>query len=822
MDFIANHRIFTQEELNFIQTEKFNNEFVGKSNEKEFERYLKDTNDLYADKIEYTKSIVKELFGIVDIFRISHLGIIYICSDSIGQYFDARSVLYRYGKFLKQKRQAIQNKFTSIDKDKFLEIIQEFLDKVDELRPTGKTIGSMPTQFEKSMNEVLQNLDYVCNFSFGQGILSSVPFINFCPKNILNKDLVNGDKLSGRRGIYIGFGYDYNKQKLDLVIGYGNNDTQECEAKNKIDKYRPNEWKYTYKRDEFGKIKDQIVKDFLNLVSEFNQIPIEYFKPKGAEVIQQTNKSANETNGVPPLNQILYGPPGTGKTYNTINKALEILGVETQGKSRAELKAQFDKFRQNGQIEFVTFHQSFSYEEFVEGIKPNIENENTEMTYEVKDGIFKDISDRALSNYQAHKDSLQNLPHKESNTKELFQAFAQNLQEQLTDAENGIDFNTPSLSTKMQISKVFYFKNEEAKSIAISVPNSKSNQVLKRDLVLRDYEKFKSGEIQSYKDIKPTYESLAQWHGNAIYYFALYEKIAEFEKSYKPQNQAVSEVKLKPYILIIDEINRGNISKILGELITLIEPSKRIGADEELRVSLPYSTNEFDGGNGFGVPSNLYIIGTMNTADRSIALLDTALRRRFEFVEMISQPELLKNIWIVKDTEQRDNENLVIPKNRMEELDEYMSEKSNCLYQILNSINNRIEFLLDREHTIGHAFFFEKAKFYKNDKMEWYELTLESLKEIFVKKIIPLLQEYFYDDYAKIDAVLNGNKMIEITEVKVSSLFSKKDKDLELDDKKIYKITPFENEIWDNPQTYKNIYVGKESNSQEISENEQE
>lgn len=402
MDFIANHRIFTQEELNFIQTEKFNNEFVGKSNEKEFERYLKDTNDLYADKIEYTKSIVKELFGIVDIFRISHLGIIYICSDSIGQYFDARSVLYRYGKFLKQKRQAIQNKFTSIDKDKFLEIIQEFLDKVDELRPTGKTTGSMPTQFEKPMNEVLQNLDYVCNFSFGQGILLSVPFINFCPKNILNKDLVNGDKLSGRRGIYIGFGYDYNKQKLDLVIGYGNNDTQECEAKNEIDKYRPNEWEYTYKRDEFGKIKDQIVKDFLNLVSEFNQIPIEYFKPKGAEVIQQTNKSANETNGVPPLNQILYGPPGTGKTYNTINKALEILGVETQGKSRAELKAQFDKFRQNGQIEFVTFHQSFSYEEFVEGIKPNTDNPEN-MVYEVQDGIFKEISQKSLTNLKNSK-----------------------------------------------------------------------------------------------------------------------------------------------------------------------------------------------------------------------------------------------------------------------------------------------------------------------------------------------------------------------------------------------------------------------------------
>lgn len=481
---------------------------------------------------------------------------------------------------------------------------------------------------------------------------------------------------------------------------------------------------------------------------------------------QDKGEKMNDKIKNPPLNQILYGPPGTGKTYSTINKALKILGVETQGKSRAELKAKFDEFRQNGQIEFITFHQSFSYEEFVEGIKPNIENENTEMTYEVKDGIFKDISDRALSNYQAHKDSLQNLPHKESNTKELFQAFAQNLQEQLTDAENGIDFNTPSLSTKMQISKVFLFKNEEAKSIAISVPNSKSNQVLKRDIVLRDYEKFKSGEIQSYKDIKPTYESLAQWHGNAIYYFALYEKIAEFEKSYKPQNQAVSEVKLKPYILIIDEINRGNISKILGELITLIEPSKRIGGDEELCVTLPYSNESF------GVPSNLYIIGTMNTADRSIALLDTALRRRFEFVEMM--PE-----W--------DNENI----------------STNCegvnLQRLLKSINDRIEFLLDREHTIGHSFFINVN-------------SLSELQQVFKNKIIPLLQEYFYDDYAKIQAVLNDNQMIK---PKPKPDFLGKFND-EIDSEKVvYEIVKSQDwAVWQ----FVKIYDSKAGNSQKSSE----
>lgn len=294
------------------------------------------------------------------------------------------------------------------------------------------------------------------------------------------------------------------------------------------------------------------------------------------------------------------------------------------------------------------------------------------------------------------------------------------------------------------------------------------------------------------------------------YFFNEYLK----DKTIKEQPQIENE--LKPCILIIDEINRGNISKILGELITLIEPSKRIGASEEekargignesLKVTLPYSNETF------GAPSNLYIIGTMNTADRSIALLDTALRRRFEFVEMMPEPELLKNIWIVKDTEQRDNENQVIPENRIEELDKYMSEKSNFLYQILNSINNRIEFLLDREHTIGHAFFFEKAKFYKNDELEWYELTLESLKEIFVKKIIPLLQEYFYDDYKKIQAVLNDNQMIK---PKPKPDFLGKFNDEVDSEKVVYEIVKSQDwAVWQ----FVKIYDSKAGNSQKSSE----
>lgn len=498
----------------------------------------------------------------------------------------------------------------------------------------------------------------------------------------------------------------------------------------------------------------------------------------------------------PPLNQILYGPPGTGKTYNTINKALEILGVETQGKSRAELKAQFDKFRQNGQIEFVTFHQSFSYEEFVEGIKPVVKDLG-DMTYKPEPGIFKKICDKALTNiikfeeYQVKWKEYEKLAH------QFYPDMLEKLKKEKNEFVYGdIAFELTKKGDKIQAKGTngqAIFKNEMTKLLKLE--NSK---------------KLDKDEIASGISIGIGFSHL--YEAMRDYFFNEYLK----DKAIKEQPQIESE--LKPYILIIDEINRGNISKILGELITLIEPSKRIGGDEELRVSLPYSANEFDGGKGFGVPKNLYIIGTMNTADRSIALLDTALRRRFEFVEMMPDYEELQKIWLVNETGTKDSS--------IESWEGIKGDdgiyRSQILFKILAAINNRIEFLLDREHTIGHAFFFEKAKIYKNDKLEWYELTLESLKEIFVKKIIPLLQEYFYDDYAKIDAVLNGNKMIEITEVKVSSLFFKKDKDLELDDKKIYKITPFENEIWDNPQTYKNIYVGKESNSQEINENEQE
>jgi 5-methylcytosine-specific restriction protein B len=168
------------------------------------------------------------------------------------------------------------------------------------------------------------------------------------------------------------------------------------------------------------------------------------------------------------------------------------------------------------------------------------------------------------------------------------------------------------------------------------------------------------------------------------------------------------------HVFIIDEINRGNISKIFGELITLIEPGKRIGAPEELRARLPYS------GSRFGVPGNVYLLGTMNTADRSIAMIDTALRRRFRFVEMQPDSTLLSDVSV-------------------EGID---------LEELLDTMNRRITVLLDREHTIGHSFFLPL----KDDP------TLERLASIFEDQIVPLLQEYFYDDYEKIQLVLGDDQ----------------------------------------------------------------
>lgn len=285
-----------------------------------------------------------------------------------------------------------------------------------------------------------------------------------------------------------------------------------------------------------------------------------------------------------PLNQILYGPPGTGKTYATVEKALEIFaqaGLRNTGGTRQEQLRCFNNLVQDGHIRFVTFHQSFCYEDFVEGIRA-VTDRDGKIRYEVKDGIFKELCTEA--------------------------------------------------------------------------------------------------------------------RGTA--------------------GEAVS----LPYVLIIDEINRGNVSRIFGELITLLEDSHRASLDKDsyqrdtVTVRLPYSRDSFS------VPENIYIIGTMNTADQSLTGLDVALRRRFAFTEMPPRPELLQS-------------------RRLEGTTVTLGDLLDCL-------NQRIAALLDKEHCLGHAYFMGLGD----------SVSVAELSDVFKKHIVPLLEEYFFADWEKIQWVLNDHR----------------------------------------------------------------
>ncbi len=380
-----------------------------------------------------------------------------------------------------------------------------------------------------------------------------------------------------------------------------------------------------------------------------------------------------------PLNQILYGPPGTGKTYNTINKALEILGIPIAGVDRTVLKKAFEEKLQAGQIAFVTFHQSVSYEDFVEGIKPVApEAKNGSMSYDVLPGIFKNLASKALDNWQLSKS------HR--NATLPFEQAMQMLQDEVEE--------NPETKFWMQTKGKEYVITHFGTN---SLNFKKASGGTRHNLTYANIRDMYYGG--------PTPEKT----GLGIYYPGVVKKLLSYND--KSNKKDVSNQALLPHILIIDEINRGNVSQIFGELITLIEDDKRAGRPEHLSVTLPYSKESFT------VPPNLYIIGTMNTADRSVEALDTALRRRFEFVEMPPRLDLVdQSLTDATDISPRD---------------------------ILYTINLRIEKLLDRDHQIGHAYFMGLR-------------DLSALKNAFQHKLMPLLQEYFFGDYSKIGLVLGS------------------------------------------------------------------
>ena len=484
-----------------------------------------------------------------------------------------------------------------------------------------------------------------------------------------------------------------------------------------------------------------------------------------------------------PYNQILFGPPGTGKTYNCINHALKIINEKEEQNvdwnNRDLVKSVFDKRVSEGRIVFTTFHQSMSYEDFIEGLKPKYNENKQVIEYPTVPGIFKSVCYAALKD--TYYSNIEQAGENEIDFDIVFNEFVEELKRNFKDDD--YPFKTKGNSelrldkdelNNNQIVVYYRWSNASAKTGAGKTPFPIKKEKLKR--------MFDENVSANESNLKKRLKTILSYHLSP--YYAVYktflpflnEKIkttssispdTEFESfeseedfsKYLEQLQLLHKKnkelkKGKPFVLIIDEINRGNISQIFGELITLIEEDKRIGNPEALEVTLPYSKEKF------GVPSNLYIIGTMNTADRSVEALDTALRRRFSFWEMP-------------------------PVYELEQL-EYEYDAGITASSILETINKRIEKLLNKDHLIGHSFFILR----EGEKPE------EKVPIVFYENIIPLLQEYFFGDYAKLGMVLGKGFINKKEWTKGEDSFADFDVEIEgdFDEKEVYEIIDYRDE----------------------------
>lgn len=447
---------------------------------------------------------------------------------------------------------------------------------------------------------------------------------------------------------------------------------------------------------------------------------------------QEDPDVAKETTAPPQaLNRILYGPPGTGKTYRTTREALGIIeGTQEPAGDFAAQKRRFDALRREGRIAFVTFHQSFSYEDFIEGIRA--EAVGGQLSYKVRDGIFKRMAIAAM--YRAPAGTA---PGREPDFDDVHEAF-------VTEVEAALPYAlTSSTGSRLAIAEV----NANG-TFRVTHPGRNLRHGVSRNRLKALYEAYPNQAALRKKSAVDAISSVIGG-SNSTVYWAVLNRLLEFKEEVRAElegerdeilagDEALEYDQLKrrvlaadvlapngkPYVLIIDEINRGNMSRIFGELITLLETSKRArGAEaaetaETAEVQLPYSNERFS------VPDNLYVIGTMNTADRSLALVDTALRRRFDFIEMMPDLDALKH-------------------KVVEGVD---------IARMLGAINLRIEHLYDREHTIGHSFFIGLGA----------GAGIGDLARIFRNNVLPLLEEYFYEDWEKIDKVLGSSGIYQV------------------------------------------------------------
>ncbi|WP_417706261.1 McrB family protein [Rheinheimera aquimaris] len=552
-----------------------------------------------------------------------------------------------------------------------------------------------------------------------------------------------GNKRRGEVNKYLSHRYEYTKAIEPDFINFVLEEDGQIHSRQ--EKVREGAKKSAYLIIDFPKKRELI--DFLTAL-DLNSA-YEKLSTQVEELDADEDSESEEDESVSlnmPLNQILYGPPGTGKTYHTVKLSVDAADpgcIDINGKSKDEIrqayKKRYDKLVKEERIRFVTFHQSYGYEEFVEGL--SAKTEGNQLSYFEKDGVFKAICDDAKA-YRAAADETD-----KSEFNERWLEFCWTLSE----AESGIQIPT--------LSKKTFFTVTDITNNTIRFDKSKGDSV--HSLSVKTLEAIYNNE----KTIKG---------GLQPYYLALIEYLKLI--TVRPQKDR----KRKNFVLIIDEINRGNISKIFGELITLIEPSKRLGQPESLEVTLPYS------GDSFGVPDNLYIIGTMNTADRSLALMDTALRRRFDFIEMMPDYDALRD----------DKGNAY-------------SVSGVDLVKLLDTLNERIAALYDREHMLGHAFFMPVVTAIEAGEQQ----ALTELAKCFQTKIIPLLAEYFFESWQKIRLVLADNRkeksmqLIKKEKVEFLDLFGDTD-DEESFDRNVdkFNLTKFDDVLWHSPATYINMY----------------